>query len=39
MKPTFEKSQPNTAGPLITLDEFGSTYQDFNAPECPIKDK
>ncbi len=31
-------TQPTAAGPLITLDEFGTTYQDMNAPNCPIKD-
>jgi len=27
--------QPHQAGPEFTLDEFGQTYQDINAPKCP----
>lgn len=29
---------PNAVGPEFTLDEFGTTYQDVNAPNCPIKE-
>lgn len=31
-------AQPTAAGPEFTLDEFGTTYQDMNAPNCPIKE-
>ena len=32
-----QTNKPHAAGPLFTLDEFGTTYQDVNPPLAPIR--